>query len=207
MLPRLAPKPSLTLGSVLRTWLGLALVLLLCACSVDSQQVDPTLDIDTNLSARGQGQPVRIRIEDGRPSQTLGHRTGNDSDSAAVVLSSEEIRPQLLTQTNKAVRLLGYTPTDRTDVPVLRVILSSLSYQVPNGTGLRTDVDVAATLRGLVSQPDGRSYSGRYSATMQQSFMGVPSARSNSEMISSVLTDALNRMFRDPMISRTLRAY
>lgn len=206
MLRHLAPSYSALFRCAGGAFFYAFFVLLLAGCSVDSQQVNPRLDLDTNLNAQGQGQPVRISVEDARASQTLGSRTGGASDAGALVLSSEEIRPRLLAQANKAVRLLGFTPSNRTDAAELRVILADLKYRLPRGTGLKTDVDVAATLRGVVQQPDGRRYSGSYSATMQQSFAAIPSEQSNTEIIGSVLSDALNRLFRDPMIAQTLRS-
>ena len=50
----------------------------------------------------------------------------------------------------------------------------------------------------------GRRYSGRYAASMSQGFVTAPSAAANEKLLSEVLSDALQRVFKDQAVSRLL---
>ena len=50
----------------------------------------------------------------------------------------------------------------------------------------------------------GRTYSGRYGASLDQRFGMAPNQETNTKLVSDVLSDALTRVFKDPSVGRLL---
>ena len=171
-----------------------------CAVSPQSLTLKPVVTAD--LTAIGQGQPVAVRVEDGRSSESLGSLGGLYAQTSTVQVSRAELVRSLQSQVETAVRLLGYTPTPNGyNTPQLVVTVESLGYRVPEGYA--TQADISATLRADVSNRM-QKYSGRYSASLNQRFAVTPNQQTNEKLVSSVVSDALNRAFRDPEVSRIL---
>ncbi|MBO6279364.1 MAG: hypothetical protein J6N20_18390, partial [Pseudomonas sp.] len=85
--------------------------LTLVGCAHSPQQLSPQPKLTTQLAPVGRGQPVVVRVVDGRPSPTLGTRGGMYPETSAISVSSADLVPKLQAQAEAAVRLLGYTPT------------------------------------------------------------------------------------------------
>lgn len=86
--------------------------LTLTGCAHSPQQLSPEPKLTTQLPAVGRGQPVVVRVVDGRPSPTLGTRGGLYPETSAITVQREQILPKLQAQAEAAVRLLGFTPTN-----------------------------------------------------------------------------------------------
>jgi uncharacterized lipoprotein len=111
--------------------------------------------------------------------------------------------PQLQAQAEAAVRLLGFTPVQGGNGPQLTITLADLKYQSPKEGLYVTEANISSTFRADV-QNNGRSYSGRYAASLDQRFGMAPNEETNTKLISDVLSDALTRLFQDQTIGRTL---
>ena len=122
--------------------------LTLVGCAHSPQQLSPQPKLTTQLAPVGRGQPVVVRVVDGRPSPTLGTRGGKD-------------------------------------------------------TMYVTEATIGATFRSDVKN-GGRTYSGRYGASLDQRFGMAPNQETNTKLVSDVLSDALTRVFKDPTIGRLL---
>lgn len=184
--------------------LCVAASLVLAGCALSPQQLSPQPRLKSELVAVGQGQPVVVQVADGRSSPDLGTRGGLYAETSAISVPSANILPQLQAQTEAAVRLLGFTPTqDTPDVPRLTVTLAELKYQSPKEGVYVTEADIAAVMQAEV-QNSGRRYTGRYTATLNQRFGMAPNQATNSKLVSEVLSDALTRVFKDPTIAQTL---
>ena len=178
--------------------------LTLVGCAHSPQQLNPQPKLTKQIAPVGRGQPVVVRVVDGRPSPTLGTRGGMYPETSSISVSSADVIPKLQAQAEAAVRLLGYTPTaNGMNAPQLTVTLSELKYQSPKDTMYVTEATIGAAFRSDVRN-GGRSYSGRYSASLDQRFGMAPNQETNTKLVSDVLSDALTRVFEDPSVGRLL---
>ncbi|WP_028240665.1 YajG family lipoprotein [Stutzerimonas azotifigens] len=180
--------------------LGLALV----GCAHSPQQLDPNPKLTGTINAVGQGQPVVVRVVDGRSSPVLGTRGGLYPETSAVSVPSANVIPKLQTQAEAAVRLLGFTPSPNAyNAPQLTLTLAELKYQSPKEGLYVTEATIGATFR-VEAVNGGRRYNGRYGATLNQRFGMSPNEQTNTKLVSDVLSDALSRVFRDQSIGELL---
>lgn len=178
--------------------------LTLVGCANSPQQLSPQPKLTSQLAAVGHGQPVVVRVVDGRPSPTLGTRGGLYPETSAISVQGSDLLPKLQAQAEAAVRLLGFTPTSNSgNAPQLTVTLSDLKYQSPKEGLYVTEATISSTFRADV-QNNGHSYSGRYAASLNQHFGMVPNEETNTKLVSDVLSDALTRMFQDQTIGQML---
>ncbi|MFG3692283.1 YajG family lipoprotein [Stutzerimonas stutzeri] len=178
--------------------------LALAGCAHSPQQLDPTPKITGTINPVGQGQPVSVRVVDGRPSATLGTRGGLYPETSAVIVPKEKVVPKLQAQAEAAVRLLGFTPSPNAyNAPQLTLTLAELKYQSPKEGLYVTEATIGATFR-IEVQNGGRRYTGRYGASLDQRFGMAPNEQTNTKLVSEVLSDALNRVFRDQNIGQVL---
>ncbi|MEQ7918110.1 YajG family lipoprotein [Xanthomonas sp. WHRI 1810A] len=177
--------------------------LTLVGCAHSPQSLSPQPKLNAQLAAVGRGQPVIVRVVDGRPSQTLGTRGGLYPETSSITVSGQQLLPQLQAQAEAAVRLLGFTPTTGGSGPQLTVTLADLKYQSPKEGMYVTEASISSTFRADV-QNNGRSYSGRYAASLDQRFGMAPNEETNTKLVSDVLSDALTRLFQDQTIGKVL---
>lgn len=178
--------------------------LTLAGCVHSPQQLSPQPILNTQLAAVGRGQPVVVRVVDGRPSPVLGTRGGMYPETSTITVAGPQLLPQLQTQAEAAVRLLGFTPTANAyNAPQLTLTLSELKYQSPKEGLYVTEATISATFR-VDAQNGGRRYNGRYGASMDQRFGMAPNQQTNTKLVTEVLSDALSRVFKDPTIGQVL---
>ncbi|WP_263262708.1 YajG family lipoprotein [Pseudomonas sp. RIT-PI-S] len=181
-----------------------ASALTLAGCANSPQQLNPQPKITEQLAPVGQGQPVVVRVVDGRASPTLGTRGGLYPETSAVSVNGADVLPKLQAQAEAAVRLLGFTPNASAyNAPQLTVTLADLKYQSPKDNMYVTEATISATFRADVQNSSGR-YSGRYNASLNQRFGMAPNQETNTKLVSDVLSDALTRLFKDPTIGQKL---
>lgn len=180
--------------------LGLSLV----GCAHSPQQLRPQPRITAQLAAVGQGQPVAVRVVDGRQSPVLGTRGGLYPETSAITVQGQDILPRLQTEAEAAVRLLGFTPSPNAyNAPQLTLTLADLKYQSPKDGTYVTEANISASFRADV-QNSNRRYSGRYGASLNQRFGMAPNQETNTKLVGDVLSDALTRAFKDPVIGQLL---
>ncbi|MET1078313.1 MAG: YajG family lipoprotein [Pseudomonas sp.] len=178
--------------------------LTLVGCAHSPQQLSPDPKITTPITAVGQGQPVVVKVVDGRPSPLLGTRGGLYPETSGISVSSAALLPKLQAQAEAAVRLLGFTPTPNAyNAPQLTVTLADLKYQSPKDGAYVTKATISATFRADVQNANKR-YSGRYGASLDQSFAMAPNQQTNTKLVGEVLSDALTRTFKDAAIGQLL---
>ena len=176
----------------------------LVGCAHSPQNLEPQPKLTARLAPVGQGQPVVVRVVDGRPSPVLGTRGGLYPETSAISVQGQDILPRLQAEAEAAVRLLGFTPSANAyNAPQLTLTLAELKYQSPKEGMYVTEADISATFRADV-QNSSRRYSGRYGASLNQRFGMAPNQETNTKLVSDVLSDALTRTFKDPTIGQLL---
>ncbi|MFJ4134255.1 YajG family lipoprotein [Pseudomonas cyclaminis] len=180
--------------------------LTLVGCANSPQQLSPQPKLTTQLAPVGHGQPVSVRVVDGRPSPTLGSRGGLYPETALISVTGQDVLPKLQAQAEAAVRLLGFTPSANAQgAPQLTITLAELKYQSPKEGLYVTEAAIGATFKSDVTAGT-RRYSGRYGASLNQRFGMSPNQETNTKLVSDVLSDALTRLFKDPSIGSLLSA-
>lgn len=178
--------------------------LALSGCALSPQQLTPDPVFKGQPVAVGQGQPVVVRVVDGRPTTELGTRGGLYSETSSITVRSQDVIPKLQTQAEAAVRLLGFTPSPNAyNAPTLTLTLAELKYQSPKDGLYVTEATIGATFRVDVQNSSNR-YTGRYGASLDQRFGMAPNQQTNTKLVTDVLSDALERVFKDPTIGQTL---
>lgn len=189
-----------------RALLGLIALfsLALVGCAHSPQQLKPQPRLNAALAAVGQGQPVVVRVADGRSSPNLGTRGGLYPETSAISVQGKDILPRLQAEAEAAVRLLGFTPSANAyNAPQLTLTLADLKYQSPKEGLYVTEADISASFRVDV-QNSNRRYSGRYGASLNQRFGMAPNQETNTKLVGDVLSDAMTRAFKDPTIGQIL---
>lgn len=176
----------------------------LAGCAHSPQQLSPQPKLTQQLAPVGHGQPVVVRVVDGRASQSLGTRGGMYPETSTITVQGNDVVPKLQAQAEAAVRLLGFTPTPNAGAaPQLTITLAELKYQSPKDKMYVTEATIGATFRADVNNAN-RRYSGRYGASLDQRFGMAPNQETNTKLVSDVLSDALTRLFKDPTIGQVL---
>ncbi len=181
-----------------------ALGVTLVGCAHSPQQLRPQPRMTAQLAAVGQGQPVVVRVVDGRQSPVLGTRGGIYPETSTISVEGKDVLPRLQAEAEAAVRLLGFTPNPSAyNAPQLTLTLADLKYQSPKEGSYVTEANISAAFRADV-QNSNRRYSGRYGASLNQRFGMAPNQETNTKLVENVLSDALTRAFKDPTIGQLL---
>ena len=176
----------------------------LVGCAHSPQQLTVQPVVTEQLTPVGQGQPVVVKVVDGRSSPVLGTRGGLYPETSTISVSSQALLPRLQGQAEAAVRLLGFTPTPNAyNAPQLTLTVTDMKYVSPKDGSYVTEANISASIRADV-QNSVRRYSGRYAASLDQRFGMSPNQDTNSKLVSDVLSDALTRVFKDPAIGQLL---
>ncbi|MDQ0706021.1 hypothetical protein QF043_004813 [Pseudomonas sp. W3I7] len=125
--------------------------LTLVGCANSPQQLSPQPKVTAQLAPVGHGQPVSVRVVDGRPSPTLGSRGGLYPETALISVQGQDVLPKLQAQAEAAVRLLGFTPANSPGAPQLTITLAELKYQSPKEGLYVTEASIGATFKSDVS--------------------------------------------------------
>lgn len=190
--------PRLLFGLIAAASLGLV------GCAHSPQQLTVQPVVTEQLAAVGQGQPVAVKVIDGRSSPVLGTRGGLYPETSAISVDGQSLVTRLQGQAEAAVRLLGFTPTPNAyNAPQLTLTVTDMKYVSPKDSSYVTQADISAAIRADV-QNSARRYSGRYAASLNERFGMSPNQETNSKLVSDVLSDALTRVFKDPEVGRVL---
>ncbi|PXX99775.1 YajG family lipoprotein [Halomonas sp. LBP4] len=153
----------------------------------------------------GSGQQITVVAVDGRDSEVIGTRSGSAMSTATITVSAHELVPRLQAEAERAVREMGFTPTTERAQgrPSLTLTLDHLGY----GRGQSRPVIDEARLEAVFiaeAVNGGNTYTGTYTSRRTQSFALRPDRDTNTRMVNDLLSDGLDRAFRDPELGRLL---
>lgn len=185
---------------------GAAVILtgVLSGCGLSPQHLKPEPRFTGQVVAIGQGQPVTVQVTDARTSQVIGARGGLYSQSSTITVSERSFLPRLQAETDAVVRMMGFTPMPTgADNPQLILKLTELSYQAAKNNAFSKEAKLNAVYM-LEVRNGTRRYSGRYAATITQGYAKAPNEQTNNKWVSSVLSEGLERVFKDSAIGQLL---
>lgn len=176
----------------------------LVGCGLSPQYLTPEPRFNGQLARVGQGQPVVVRVSDARASQVIGTRGGLYAQSSAITVNSQGFLPRLQAETDAAVRMLGFTPMQQgSGEAQLNLKLVELSYKAAEEGGLIKEAQLNAVY-ALKVQNGTRRYNGRYAANLSQGYAKSPNEQTNTQLVSKVLSEGLQRVFNDAAIGQLL---
>ncbi|MGM0692980.1 MAG: YajG family lipoprotein [Pseudomonadota bacterium] len=153
----------------------------------------------------GSGQAVTVTAVDQRDSEVIGTRTGSAMSTAVITVNAHELVPRLQAEAERAVREMGFTPTTARAEgrPSLTLTLDHLGYERGES---RPVVDEARIEAVLVAEAinAGQTYTGTYTSRRTQRYAVRPGKEANTRMVNELLSDGLDRAFRDPELGRLL---
>ncbi|MFY0991424.1 YajG family lipoprotein [Halomonas sp. C05BenzN] len=166
-------------------------------------QLDPKRTAE--VPRTGSGQPITVVAMDGRDSEVIGTRGGSAMSTATITVNAHELMPRLQAEAERAVREMGFSPTTEQAEgrPRLTLTLEHLGYERGEsrpviGEARLEAVFVAEAVNG------GNTYTGTYTSRRTQSFAVRPDRDTNTRMVNDLLSDGLDRAFRDPELGRLL---
>lgn len=188
----------------LKAGLLLATLVWIAGCA-SPHYLQPNPKLTAELPPSGSGQPVTLNVLDERESEVLGTRTGSAMSTATITVNAHEVVPKLKTQAERALREMGFTPTDQAAPgrPSLTLSLAKLGYERGETKPLIDEAKLEAILQAVVVN-DGTTFTGRYTSKRTQGYAVRPSFEANTQMVNDLLSDALNRTFGDPKVGDIL---
>ncbi len=185
---------------------GAAVILtgVLSGCGLSPQYLKPEPRFSGQVIAVGQGQPVTVQVSDARASQVIGARGGLYSQSSTITVNGSSFLPRLQAETDAAVRMMGFIPMPTgSDNPQLTLKLTELSYQAVENNAFSKEAKLNAVYT-LEVKNGLRRHNGRYAASLTHGYAKAPSEQTNTQWVSTVLSDGLQRVFKDPAIGQLL---
>lgn len=185
-------------------FVGLAMLAGLAGCGLSPQQAKPEPRLSGQLSQVAQGQRVSVTISDVRSSPVLGHRGGLYEDSNVLSVEDRAFLPRLRAETEAGLRMRGFDIAPQGQAPAtFDLQVTGLTYQVLESRTVLGEVELSATYL-IRLRKEGRNYEGSYTAKLAKKFVKPPTDNANNQLVSQVMSDALQRVFEDPGISEFL---
>ncbi len=175
---------------------------LLTGCALSPQQLTPNPIITQALPQVGHGQTVNVKVTDSRSTEIIGTRGGLYASTSNINLQASDIVPKLQQQAEQALTNMGYKPQSGGGDITLNIIIDSITYQATDSS-LANGADIKAVLRSQL-QTSSKTYNGRYTSSVSQSFASAPSLETNNKLVAEVLTNALTSLFKDSHLTDSM---
>ena len=179
-------------------------VLVLAACAQSPQKITVAPSFEQAPEQQlAQGQPVHVRVSDGRSNKVLGSRGGAYRETALITLENSlslAVQPVLKAR----MKALGFEVDSLSaDTVDLHIVFESLVYNHPEQEGVGHDMDMLAVVKAEATRSDSR-YEGRYRVKRKEKFFNAPSEPHNEELVNSLVVDVLESMLADPQLQSFL---
>lgn len=189
----------------LKSMAVLVLLGLLAACAQSPQILSVDPKVSGGFPHTGNGQSVTLNVVDGRDSNVIGTRSGTASATSTITVEAHDVIPKLQAQAENALRSMGFAPTRQDNgVPTLTLTLDELSYARGNADEPMLGASQLQAIIAAKVENAGRTYTGRYTAKRKQSYAIKPDWDTNNRMVSELLSNALDRTFRDQQLANLL---
>ncbi|MCW4149362.1 YajG family lipoprotein [Halomonas sp. 18H] len=169
------------------------------------QYLQPSPERTITVPSIGQGQAVSVTAVDGRQSEQIGTRSGNAMSTSVISVPAGTLIPGLQDEAERALRDMGFQPTTQAadGRPGLTLTLQRLDYGRQDSRPMLDKAQLESVLE-VTARRGGETYSGTYTSSLSQEFALSPGLKKNQAMVERVLSDGLNRIFRDQALGRFL---
>ena len=181
----------------------LASALLAGCASPHYLQLDPQRTADVPTS--GSGQAITVMAVDDRDGEVIGTRSGSAMATSTITVSAHELVPRLQREAERAVREMGFSPTTEPAEgrPSLTLTLLHLGYERGESRPVIDEARLEAVFEARAVNR-GNTYTGTYTSRRTQSYALRPDRDTNARMLNDLLSDGLDRAFRDPELGQLL---
>lgn len=177
-------------------------LLFLAACAYSPQQITISPKVDTSAESYGNGRVITVSAEDGRANKALGTRGGIYKDTSVITIAND-IALAVARATEARLAIEGFNVhSDYADVPHLRITIDKLTYDTPEQS-FGKKVVLSAGIK-VVGTSGGETFTGQYTSNSERQTVVTPTMANNQEMINTLLSDTLERMFADPKLKAFL---
>lgn len=177
-------------------------IFLLVGCAYSPQQIMINPDVDTSAEDYGRGRPVHVVVEDGRAVKELGSRGGVYKDTSLITIGNS-ITEAIAGAAEARLAAQGFnTNSSDADTVTIKIIIDSLSYDTPvQSVGKKVKLDAILKLEMTAGK---EIYTGQYKSSTERQTVVTPSMNRNEEMVNTILSSTLNRLFSDPKMKAFL---
>lgn len=174
----------------------LFLLTLLGGCALSPQHIPIQPKADVEPANIGHNQPVQVIAVDSRDQAAFGTRGGVYQETA-LLTPENDLKAALEKTVRNGLQTLGYNaynpPEDATR---LEVRLEKLDYLPEEGSVVNA---VTLDLKLLAeASRDEVVHTGTYQSKVDHTFPLTPTTKRNQDMINDILSDAIERMLKDP---------
>ncbi len=172
-----------------------------CAFNAQKATLNPTLNVA--LSSTGNGGQIGLKVDDERPSSSLGHR-GNAYGAAAEITTDQDLAALIREKVASGLTKEGYQVINYPQSSGARLTLELRDLKYSTSTGFWTGgVDVDGALKAIGSNGDS-TYEKLYRTDKKNRVVVVPTAETNEQWLNEALSDLLRQVFDDPELSAFL---
>jgi uncharacterized lipoprotein len=183
-------------------YLVIIIALFSTACAYSPQQITVNPQVDMTAEDYGNGRAVNVVVEDSRANKSLGSRGGIYKDTSLITISNS-LTDAITRAAEASLAVQGFTVNSNDpNAATIKIIVDELSYDVPEQS-VGKKVLLAAVLK-LEATASGESYSGKYKTNSDRQTVVTPTMGRNQNMINTLLSDTLNRLFSDPKLKAFL---
>lgn len=178
------------------------LSVLLSACAYSPQQINISPVIDLVSESYGAGRPVNISVEDARENKTLGSRGGIYEETSLITLKNS-LTEAIASVTRAKLATQGFNVNSNDpDAAAVKIKIEKLSYDLPKDSiGKKVMLESILSVEASLG---GENYTGRYKTNSERQTVITPTMGRNEEMINTLLSDTLVRLFSDPKLKAFL---
>lgn len=172
-----------------------------CAFHAQKATLSPTLSVTS--SAIGAGRDISLKVDDERPSTSLGHR-GTAYGAAAEITTDQDLAALIRNKVAEGLTNEGYHVVNVGEGHGMQLGLQLRELKYTTSTGFWTGgIQVDGALKARVSDGNG-IYEKLYRSDKKKRVIVVPTAGKNQEWLNSALSDLLRQVFDDPAMSSFL---
>ena len=186
---------------MLKKSMALMVVAWLSACAHSPQQLNLQPQIELSGERYGEGKTVTVLAEDRRPSTVIGNLGGAYPESSIVDLVDVETALSRAAEAHLAAQGFNIN-SQQQDVAQCKIILESLSYEIPERVVGKT-VKLHAVMKAELSY-QGERYSGRYETETEHLLPVTPSKEKNEALLNELVSKTLSRLFADKRLQAFL---
>ena len=185
--------------------LGLIVIFIssVMACAYSPQQITINPVVDTSGERYGNGRAVSVAVEDRRENKVVGSRGGVYKDTSLITIAND-ISAAIVRASEAKLATQGFNinaSQDQASAQV-KVVIEELEYDV-----LEQSVTKKLALKAVMlveASSQGHTYNGRYETKTNRQSVVTPSSTRNEQMINTLLSDTLARLFADPKLKAFL---
>jgi len=177
--------------------------LMFTGCAFNAQKATFNPIVNVASSNAGKGSQVGLKVDDERPSSSLGHR-GNAYGAAAEITTDQDLAALIREKVASGLTKEGYQVVNYLQSSGARLTLELRDLKYSTSTGFWTGgVDVDGAIKAIGSN-DGDTYEKLYRTDKKSRVVVVPTAGTNEQWLNEALSDLLRQVFEDPELAALL---